>query len=123
MKACQKLLQEEVASTDPDGTKTESSAIPFRRLWVQNCLLNLFHVPIFILDMSYISIPWCQQSLPLRKQNFPHHWRLAATLMCRHAASTMVKMWLPVWLGTHGRVGSAVAAMLLMYVLEEPRLG
>jgi len=66
--------EEEVASTDPDGTKTESSAIPFRRL--------------------------------------------AATLMCRHAASTMVKMWLPVWLGTHGRVGSAVAAMLLMYVLE-----
>ena len=44
--------------------------------------------------------------------------RLAATLMCRHAASIIVKMWLPVWLGTHGHVDSAVAAMLLMYVLE-----
>lgn len=47
--------------------------------------------------------------------------RLAATLMCRHAASIIVKMWLPVWLGTHGRVGSAVAAMLLMYSLEVPQ--
>ena len=45
--------------------------------------------------------------------------RLAATLMCRHAASIIVKMWLPVYLGTHGHVGSAVAAMLLMYLLEE----
>lgn len=44
--------------------------------------------------------------------------RLAATLMCRHAASIIVKMWLPVYLGTHGQVGSAVAAMLLMYLLE-----
>lgn len=43
--------------------------------------------------------------------------RLAATLMCRHAASIIVKMWLPVYLGTHGQVGSAVAAMLLMYLL------
>ena len=39
--------------------------------------------------------------------------------MCRHAASIIVKMWLPVYLGTHGQVGSAVAAMLLMYLLEE----
>jgi len=44
--------------------------------------------------------------------------RLAATLMCRHVASIIVKMWLPVYLGTHGQVGSAVAAMLLMYLLE-----
>ena len=80
MKACQKLLQEEVASSDPDGTKTESSAIPFRRLWVQNCLLDLFHVPIFILDMSYISILWCQQSLPLRKQNLARHWSMTVFL-------------------------------------------
>ncbi|OLQ08984.1 Arabinose-proton symporter [Symbiodinium microadriaticum] len=41
--------------------------------------------------------------------------RMAATLMCRHAASVLVKIWLPVWLASQG---SATSAMLLMYSLE-----
>lgn len=40
--------------------------------------------------------------------------RMAATLMMRHAASIIVKLWLPVWLGA----SQAVPAMLLMYLLE-----
>ncbi|CAJ1365397.1 unnamed protein product [Effrenium voratum] len=41
--------------------------------------------------------------------------RMAATLMCREAASTLVKIWLPIWVGSTSK---AVEAMLLMYVLE-----
>ena len=40
--------------------------------------------------------------------------RMAVTLMLRHAASIIVKLWLPVWLGA----AQAVPAMLLMYLLE-----
>ncbi|CAJ1373385.1 unnamed protein product [Effrenium voratum] len=41
--------------------------------------------------------------------------RMAATFMCRHAASMLVKIWLPIWVGSTSK---AIAAMLVMYVVE-----